>query len=79
MANVLEKLLEVLDNKTLEGFISGKTAPKIDLNTNVSVETETVKTMGWYIFIAFSGSFIIMAFLMYWAMRWAIISALRNR
>lgn len=79
MANVLEQILGALNSETLNNFISGKAKPEINVNTNVSLETETVKTMGLYIFLAFSGSFLIMAFLMYWAMRWAIISALRNR
>lgn len=79
MANVLEKLLGVLDTQTIQDFISGKKSPKIDVDTNVTVETETVKTIGLYLFLAFSCSFLVLAFLMYFAMKWAISSAFSNR
>ena len=74
MANILENILGALNSETLNNFISGKAKPEINVNTNVSMETETIKTMGLYIFLAFSGSFLILAFLMYWVIRWALIS-----
>lgn len=79
MANILDQLAGVLDSQTLKDFISGKTKPEVTVNTNVSLDEPTVKLMGKYIFLAFTGSFIVLSLMFYWVMRWSIIAAFRRR
>ncbi len=79
MANVLDKLLSVLDSQTLNNFIAGKVSPNINVNSKLALEDSTIKTMGLYIFLAFSGSFLFLGIIMYFVIRWALIAAYQHR
>ncbi len=79
MANVLDKLLSVLDSQTLNNFIAGKVSPNINVNSKLALEDSTIKTMGLYIFLAFSGSFLLLGIIMYFVIRWALIAAYQHR
>ncbi len=79
MANVLDKLLSVLDSQTLNNFIAGKVSPNINVNSKLALEDSTIKTMGLYLFLAFSGSFLLLGIIMYFVIRWALIAAYQHR
>ena len=74
MANILDTLANILSTDEIKDFITGKKKPEIDVNTNVEMETETIKNVAFYLFLALAGFAMVLAFLMFWAMKFALSS-----
>lgn len=72
MASILDKLSNILSDQEIKDFLTGKKNPQLNVNTQVEMEAETLKSLAIYLFLALAGFALVLAYLLFWAMKMAL-------